>query len=177
MKTNEKEILKTPVFTVVEKEFDNTSFKPIGLNCQDWVTVIVIDTKELSKANALFVKQTRWGSEKSSIEFPCGTVEKGETLCETGLRELKEETGLSYEFKDVFDSFDFNPNPAYFNNRMGVLVIIDKDLKKHFSERGGQSLDENEDCETFIAPLIEEMDNINHGLMWGAFGMLARINY
>ena len=36
-KISEKELLKTPIFTVVEKEFEETSFKPVGLNCPEWV--------------------------------------------------------------------------------------------------------------------------------------------
>lgn len=44
-KLNEKEILKTPVFTVVEKIFEGVNFHPVGLNCNDWVMVIVYDKK------------------------------------------------------------------------------------------------------------------------------------
>lgn len=45
-KINEKELLKMPVFTVVEKEFENVGFKPVGLNCNDWVQICAIDDAE-----------------------------------------------------------------------------------------------------------------------------------
>lgn len=76
-KINEEELLKTPVFTVVKKTFEGTKFSPVGLNCNDWVMVIITDKPCWEHdAKAVLIKQTRWGLEDKTIEFPCGTVDK-----------------------------------------------------------------------------------------------------
>ena len=126
-KVSEKEILKTPVFTVVEKEFKETTFKPVGLNCPDWAMLIALDS---NSSKTIVVKQTRWGKEAQTIEFPCGTCEPGESALSTAVREFKEETGIQVSAEDVIHLGDFNPNPAYFNNKMHVFVYKSKDLKK-----------------------------------------------
>ena len=69
-KTGENILTTTPIFTVVEKEYENVNFKPVGLNSKDWVMVIAKDSNE-SNPVCVFVKQTRWGWEHSSVEFPC----------------------------------------------------------------------------------------------------------
>jgi len=75
-KIKEEELLKTPVFTVVKKTFDGTKFNPVGLNCHDWVMVIITDKPCWeADAKAVLIKQTRWGLEDKTIEFPCGTVD------------------------------------------------------------------------------------------------------
>ena len=91
-KTKEVDLIKTPVFTVVEKEYENLEFKPVGLNCKDWVMVIAKDS--ISDPVCVFVKQTRWGCEHSTIEFPCGTVDLNESPVEAAVREFREETGI-----------------------------------------------------------------------------------
>ena len=148
-KINEKELLKTPVFTVVEKEFEGTSFKPVGLNCPEWVMVIVIDKNR----KTLVVRQTRWGLENKTIEWPCGTVEKGEEPKVAAVRELQEETG----FKDVDPDRlsllgEYNPNPAHNNNLMHAYLYSIPEMPKEFGEL---NLDENEDCE----PSVVDIDN------------------
>lgn len=170
IKTKETEILKTPVFTVVEKEFENTNFKPVGLKCNDWVTVVAIDNKDLNKANTIVVEQTRWGSENKTIEFPCGTVEFGEMPSMAAKREFEEETGIKivcFNENTLYTRF-FNPNPAYFNNTMGVFVVYIPNLKTIFNARGEQKLDKNEDCRPSIIPFKEVFDKTTHGLMLSA---------
>lgn len=155
-KINETELLKTPVFSVVKKEFKETKFAPVGLNCKDWVMIVALDSCDLKKANSIFVKQTRWGLEDKTIEFPCGTVEDedfeggkdGNKIA--AIREFVEETGISVSEDELKKAGDFNPNPAYFSNKMHVYYYLNKDLKALFENRKAQHLDENEDCEVFI---------------------------
>lgn len=155
-KINETELLKTPVFTVVRKEFKETKFAPVGLNCKDWVMIVALDCDDLEKANSVFVRQTRWGLEDQTIEFPCGTVEEedfeggkdGNKIA--AIREFEEETGISLSASDVKKAGEFNPNPAYFSNKMHVYYFVDKNLKSLFESRSGQNLDENEDCVVFM---------------------------
>lgn len=155
-KIAETELLKTPVFTIVKKEFEETSFQPVGLNCKNWVMVICLDTDDLKEAKCIFVRQTRWGIEEKTVEFPCGTVEESDFADGkdghrvAAVREFKEETGIEIDANELISLGSFNPNPAYFSNTMAVYAVIDKDIEEKFSKRNTQQLDENEDCEVFI---------------------------
>lgn len=152
-KVNETTKLNTPVFDVVEKEYEDLQFKPVGLNCKDWVMVIARDELTGKDPVCVFIKQTRWGCEHSTIEFPCGTVEDGEDCFDVAAREFLEETGIKIPTTSLKEVAVFNPNPAYFNNKMHIFIYNDKNLIQKFCERGNQTLDENEDCEVFIARL------------------------
>lgn len=155
-KISEIDLLKTPVFTVVKKEFKETAFQPVGLNCKDWVMVIALTTDNLNEAKGIFVRQTRWGVEARTTEFPCGTVEENDFAGGKDgrkvatIREFKEETGIEINENELISLGWFNPNPAYFSNIMTVYAVVDKDLEKKFNKRGEQNLDANEDCEVFI---------------------------
>lgn len=159
--------LETPVFTVVEKEFKDTDFKPVGLNCNDWCMLIAADASSRDNPVCVFVEQTRWGAEAKTIEFPCGTVEESEmkdlplvgyddALKEVrknaAIREFEEETGIDlgpYKGK-VGLLGTFNPNPAYFNNSMSIFCVKVPDLLNRFKNRKSQALDKNEDCNVFV---------------------------
>ena len=173
-KVSEKEILKTPVFTVVEKEFKETAFKPVGLNCPDWAMLIALDS---NSSKTIVVKQTRWGKESQTIEFPCGTCEPGESALYTAIRELKEETGIQVSAEDVTHLGDFNPNPAYFNNKMHVFVYNSKDLKKDFENRLEPELDSTEDCFVELADFEELLKDdspfLDNSITLAALGLLA----
>lgn len=159
--------LKTPVFNVVEKVFGDTSFRPVGLNCNDWAMLIAADASSRENPVCVFVEQTRWGAEAKTIEFPCGTVEESEmndlplegydeSLKEirknAAIREFEEETGIDLgPYKEKIGLLGtFNPNPAYFNNSMSIFCVKVPDLLNRFKNRKKQSLDENEDCSVFV---------------------------
>lgn len=166
-KTKEDIKLKTPVFTVVEKEFKDTDFKPVGLNCNDWCMLIAADASSRDNPVCVFVEQTRWGAEAKTIEFPCGTVEESEmkdlplvgyddALKEVrknaAIREFEEETGIDLgPYKEKIGLLGtFNPNPAYFNNSMSIFCVKVPDLLNRFKNRKNQALDKNEDCNVFV---------------------------
>lgn len=156
-KTEEKELLVTPVFSVVRKSFENTPFKAYGLNCKDWVMLIAHDTRISNGPVCCFVRQTRWGCEGETVEFPCGTVEPGETPVEAAIREFEEETGIALEKGSTLNLLgSFNPNPAYFNNHMHVFSVYVPDLLEKFRERGEQNLDKDEDCKVFVSRLSQQ---------------------
>lgn len=163
-KINETTLVETPVFTVVEKEFEGSNFKPVGLNCKDWVMVIARDSKQDNPV-CVFVKQTRWGVEHSTIEFPCGTVDYNETPVECAVREFYEETGICLRSYDLQPICSFNPNPAYFNNTMHIFEYVDKKLIEKFLNKKKQKLDKTEDCEVFIARLDSQYELLSNGGM------------
>lgn len=128
--------LKTPVFSVntecrCETETDeNGKVSLTGKECRvsiidapDWVHVVPI-TKD---GKVVLVRQHRHGSNESSLEFPGGVVDKGESVVLAGLRELKEETGYT-----PIDSVNYiakiKPNPALFNNYSHILIAKDVEL-------------------------------------------------
>jgi len=167
IKIKEDSKLETPVFTVVEKEFKDSDFKPVGLNCNDWCMLIAADASSRENPVCVFVEQTRWGAEAKTIEFPCGTVEESEmkdlplvgyddALKEVrknaAIREFEEETGIDLgPYKGKIGLLGtFNPNPAYFNNSMSIFCVKVPDLLNRFKNRKNQSLDKNEDCNVFV---------------------------
>lgn len=199
-KISEKLLVKTPVFNVVEKRFKETDFKPVGINAKDWVLVLVKDGTMESVTNKvlphILVKQTRWGIERKTIEFPCGTVEEGDyeneyvksNFCNeeaaknkrivgafsAAIREVIEETGIDISKEEDFNPLvkvkSFNPNPAYFNNTMTIVSVSSKKpLKEIFDRRKEQHLDKNEDCRVFIgAPIDYQREIEKH-----AMGLIA----
>lgn len=187
-KLSEEILVKTPVFNVVSKKFENQSFSPVGLNCNDWVMICVKDTKN---DRWLLVEQTRWGIEGKTIEFPCGTVESSEVerygrsfaRFIAAERELKEETGLKLKDERVhlLELATFNPNPAYFNNTMTIFYVEVPDLEYKVSfDASDLTLDKDEDCKPFLTssgnydPLYDVRKS---GLGLAAYGLLSARNY
>ena len=170
-KIKETKLLETKVFTVVQKEFEGTNFKPVGLNCYDWVMVIIKDTR---KDQFVFVKQTRWGEEAQTVEFPCGTIDPDELIkfgrekarLHAAIREVKEETGLDIKEEDVIMiKKPFNPNPAYFNNRMTIFYTEIPELEYIFHKHKDElNLDPDEDCIPYIGDSLEFEDLEEHAL-------------
>ena len=170
-KLNEEVLLKTPVFDVVKKTFKGTSFQPVGLKAKNWVTVVVYD----DSGKCILVKQTRWGSEQKTVEFPCGTVEEGETAIKAGLREFKEETGIELNENKVRLVAHLNPNPAYFDNVFSIYACEVGNVRLFFEHRYEQSLDKNEDCEVFVGDITDVLlGSYSHGLMVAAYGLVWR---
>ena len=190
-KTNEELLLETPVFNVVKKEFSHTDFKPVGLNCNDWVMLIAADGRARENPVCVFVEQSRWGVEAKTIEFPCGTVEDSEmkdlplegyddALKEVrkraAIREFEEETGIDLgEYKERIGLLGtFNPNPAYFNNNMTIFCVMVPDLIERFNNRKQQHLDEDEDCRVFIDRVMNHYwDLTSHAMGIAALQKMA----
>ena len=170
-KTNETVLLKTPIFTVVKKEFEGTDFKPVGLNCPEWVMVIVLDKNR----KTLVVQQTRWGKEDKTIEWPCGTVEEGEMPEVAALRELTEETGFKEANFNLLEKIAcFNPNPAHNNNHMHIYLYRINEMPKEFGEL---NLDENEDCVPSVVNIDDPtlLDSLSlNAMSLSAIGALYR---
>lgn len=80
-------------------------------------------------------------------------------------REFKEETGIACNDEDLFKLAEFNPNPAYFNNRMNIFYLKKSSLLDQFNARGKQALDENEDCRVFTGRFNTYVDSIRKHAM------------
>ena len=129
-----KEILKTAVFTVTERESQGPNGqcgKYIVNEARDWVCVIPVVGDKF-----LMVRQWRHGEGALSIEFPGGVIDYGENPEDGARRELLEETGA--EAGKLIHLGTVNPNPALFANHFHIYCA--KDLR--FT--GKQNLDSDE---------------------------------
>ena len=160
---NERELLKTVVFTVNE----TTSISPKGeeghyiiMDAPDWVIVI----PEID-GNFLMVKQWRHANNSLSIEFPGGVINPGEEPAVAAKREMEEETG--YRAEKLTYLGNANPNPALMKNRVHFFAA--ENLKKI----GLQHLDADEFVEFMEIPCAEVYEKIGspeypHALMMAA---------
>ena len=103
-----KELLKTPVFDVLEqREITHSGLRGdyIAMDAPDWVQVIAeVD------GQFILVRQWRHASQSMSTEFPGGVVDRGEDAATAARRELSEETGFKAGRLTHLGSV--SPNPA-----------------------------------------------------------------
>jgi len=126
------------------------------LDTPDWITVIPVVPKN-GKEYFLMVRQYRQGSGSVTMEFPAGTVEDGEAPEDTARRELREETGYSFERFTLLGKV--NPNPAFLNNTFYTY------LAEGVTDVRMQNLDEDE-C---IHPLLVSAEEVIRRLGTGEY--------
>lgn len=133
------------------------------LDCSDWVNIIAVTPeKEL-----IMVEQYRHGTNTVDLEIPGGVMDPEDaSAVETGVRELREETG--YEGHDARVIGEIAPNPAIQSNICRTVLIENCELK-HATE-----FDSGEDIRTHLVP-IDEIDQmvrtgkVHHSLVVVAF--------
>ena len=67
-------------------------------------------------------------------EFPKGGVDEGETLLQTALRELREETGLSEDFVAVLPGFEWSETYRFTSGREEERTLIHKQVTYYLAE-------------------------------------------
>lgn len=166
---SEKELLKTPVFDVMEQH----SAAPTGLegdyiaiNAPDWVMVIAE-----YQGGFLLVRQWRHAAGCLSLEFPGGVIDGGEDAATAARRELAEETGFLAGKMTHLGTV--NPNPALFKNRLHVY------LAENLEPTGEQHLDEDELLTYELRPVDEVLASYGggeyvHALMGTAIALYHR---
>lgn len=133
------------------------------MDCPDWVNIIALTpNKEM-----VMVEQFRHGTNTVDLEIPGGVMDPEDgSAVETGVRELREETG--YEGINARIIGEIAPNPAIMSNYCRTVLIEECELK-HATE-----FDSGEDIQTKLIPL-SEMDHlvktgaIQHSLVAVAF--------
>ena len=114
------------------------------------VCVAAIDQED----RLLLVRQFRYPYGKELLELPAGKLEKGEDPRDSGLRELREETGL---IPGVFESMGVSySSPGILAER--IYLYFAKDLKQ-----GPTQPDDGEFVETVWIPYPELMDMARRG--------------
>lgn len=123
-----------------------------SIDAPDWVVCIPTYKKD-DITYIVMVRQYRHGSDSITLEFPCGTVEKGEKAEKAAIRELEEETGC-HSHSNPIRLGSVSPNSAFMTNRSTVFLFEDVKIETE------QHLDENEEIEVVHLPLNEVLTKI-----------------
>ena len=114
------------------------------IDCVDWVNVLAVTPDD----QLVMVEQYRHGSNTVELEIPGGIMDAGESSpVETGVRELREETG--YEGEKARPLGNVFANPAIMSNTCHT-VIVENCALKHAVE-----FDSGEDLITRLVPVAD----------------------
>ncbi|EQC44993.1 NUDIX domain protein [Bacteriovorax sp. BSW11_IV] len=127
-----KEVLKATVFRYFQKRRQNADgtkeFTFDVLQCPNWVNVVATDTD----GHFVMVKQFRHGTAEFSFEFPAGVIHSGEDPMLAGMRELREETGMTSNQWTYLGEMNVNPafmtNKCYFYHAKNCIKTHDQEL-------------------------------------------------
>ncbi len=132
----------------------------------DWVFVIPVTPDD----EVVFIRQFRHGLGEVVLEIPGGVMDPGETPMQTGVRELREETGYVPESVEMFGPLI--PNPGLNNARYHVALA--RGCRPEFEP----STEPFEEIEIELRPLatLTEMitsGELSHALCIAAFAIAA----
>ena len=114
------------------------------LDAADWVNVIAVTPG----GDLVMVEQFRHGTESVDLEIPGGVMDPEDASpVETGVRELREETGYVGERARMVGRV--RPNPAIMSNTCYTVLVED------CLPRARIALDHGEDLVTRVVPLAE----------------------
>jgi 16S rRNA (guanine(527)-N(7))-methyltransferase RsmG len=163
-----EEMVKTPVFGVARmhrRSPDGTEAKFFVAEMPDWVNVVAITPEE----KIVLIRQYRQGTDSITLEIPGGVVDEGESYLETGIRELREETG--YEADEYHQIGVVEPNPALQDNKCATVVAIGA------RPTAATNFDEHEEIEVVLASLEEAYDLVMRGEITHALVVAALFHY
>jgi len=114
------------------------------IDCVDWVNVLALTpNREL-----VMVEQFRHGSNTVELEIPGGIMDASDTtVLQTGVRELREETG--YEGENARILGNVFANPAIMSNTSHVVLV------ENCAPRHAVEFDSGEDLITRLVPIAE----------------------
>ena len=114
------------------------------IDCVDWVNVLAVTPDD----QLVMVEQYRHGTNTVELEIPGGIMDAGESSpVETGVRELREETG--YEGEKARLLGNVFANPAIMSNTCHTVIVENCSLK-HAVE-----FDSGEDLITRLVPVAD----------------------
>jgi len=154
-----RELLRTPVFRVVEQRETAASGyqgRYLALDAADWVATIGVHD-----GCFIMVRQWRHGAEGMTLEFPGGLCEAGEDPAEAAAREYMEETG--YRVGKITKLATCNPNPALFKNHLHFF------LAEELTPTGVQHTDADEYIQCVELPVADVIRDCGSGEYYNAF--------
>ena len=127
--------------------------------CREYIrhqgAVVII--AELGDGKLLFVRQHRYPLRRSFLELPAGKIDRGESVLETAMRELLEETGCrGEEWRHVGT---MHPCVGYSDEKIEIF------LAKGVHPVQLPNLDEGEFLEVLSLPLSDALSGIKDGLV------------
>ena len=149
----------TAVFSgkLLDVRLDHVRLPNGGLATREYIrhqgAVVVIPV--LDKGDLVFERQFRYPLGQVLIEFPAGKIDPGESIEETGKRELLEETG--YVANDWRYLGVLHPCVGYSNERIEVF------LAQGLSLQGAQNLDHGEHLDVFSMSLGDAIEAVRTG--------------
>lgn len=166
----EREIIRTPVMTVVERTCRSSESGRTApfyvLKSNDWCNIIPVT----EAGRVVMVRQYRIGVETHTLEIPGGVMDESDrSPQEAAVREMIEETGYGpLPGANCMSLGSVQPNPAILDNRSHFFLI------GPVRKVADQKLDPNEMIETLEVPIEEiprliAQGEIAHSLMINAF--------
>jgi 8-oxo-dGTP pyrophosphatase MutT (NUDIX family) len=121
--TSRKELLRTPIFTVVAEEWPEPKGQGLQtmtvLDCPEWVNIVPVTPQ----GRVLLIRQPRVGSRRVELEIPGGAVSRRDASpLAAGKRELLEETG--YAASRWVSLGWAHPNPAFHRNHCHMVLAL-----------------------------------------------------
>ncbi len=144
----------------------NAEHEMVVLENPEWVNICALTPDN----ELVMVEQYRQGSETVELEIPGGLVDEGESPLDSGLRELREETGHEGENARIIGSLF--ANPAIMNNQVHT-VLVENCVQKH-----ELAWDEGEDILVRLVPVADipgliGTGKIRHSIIVAALQLFA----
>lgn len=136
------------------------------IDCVNWVNIIAITPEN----ELVMVEQFRHGSNTVELEVPGGMMDTSDASpLETGLRELREESGFEGEKAQVIGKIF--PNPAIMSNTC-FTVLVENCRFKHAVQ-----FDSGEDLVTRLVPVPEIPELVASGKISHSLVVVALYHY
>lgn len=116
------------------------------------VIVTLLTSSKQVTPSTLVVEQYRPPVGQTTVEFPAGLIDDGETAVEAALRELKEETGYVGEKATVISSPELCMSPGLCDETV-TIVVVTVDLEKEENQKPKQCLEDGEFVQVKRVPL------------------------
>lgn len=107
------------------------------------VILPILRSKKENRIETILVQQYRPPIGRYTLEFPAGLIDKGETVEEAAVRELKEETGYVGTIDPTLQSMLLCMSPGMCDETIKI-VVVNVDLDEQQNQNPEQSLDDGE---------------------------------